>query len=452
MSSIDNNNQFSFKINLEPPGTGQDPKANVDTPRKGELTITDKLTGATVLLSASFDKLGKMTIYMDSENPSLPTPPITSAEIKIANAKGNPTGRENPYLAPIPFVQVTNKMLELFTIMRQSNLAMAKYENSCMSISMELAKTEADLILQSAQKDAGMAIMEAVGAAFAIAGACFSIGGAIKSFKGKGKMNDAKAELDKAKTDALPAQEAMNKAKTNLKTEQDNLKKFQDADLNVGNAETKQIAAHQKKMDAHRELGEAQLERKSTTEIDAKQKAKVTADDEFTVANKQLEDAKIDAAAAKKDLKLEDSAGNTPVDPESQMESRIRAKEADVAAAEKNLKGPEENIALKSKHYDAEQSAYSAQSQIDSMFFSAVEKIIASSGSIISSGGRAGLSLDKGKIEQNRTLTASEREMTNKIMDMLHSSESKGSDVMSSLIQAINKLADEHVNASNIRN
>ena len=447
MSEINNNSQYNYNISLDPPNTSAQgtKEGEVEATRKGEVTITDKLTGATMVLSATFDKLGKMTIYMDSENPNLPTPAITSLQINSALKPGDSTGRGNPFLSPIPFVQVTVALLKLHSIMRESNLGMAAFENSVMALSMSLARTEADLIISAADKEAKMMIMEMVSAGMAIVGAAVTLGGGIRGLYKAAKLNKSKAktDLDTAKKNAEQPLESIASAKADLKTKQESIKKLDAADQELTNATASRETSLKNKKTAEKDLN-------TTSESQSKQ---VIADHDLEVANKRVEKAKADLEGVKKDLGFDTpvaGTGSKEVSPQQRLKNEIAAQEKAIAKAEGEAKHLTDDVKVKQDEFNAAQQEFSAKSQNETMVFNALTQIFTQSGNMIKHGVNSVLVGQKAEDEADIKMTSAQREILNRTMDSLDKSMQKGGDVMNSLIQALEKLANDHVNASSM--
>lgn len=462
MNPIDNP-QYKYNITLDPPNTGSQgtKEGEVDGTKKGQITFTDKLTGATMVLSATFDKLGKMTIYMDSENPTLPTPPITSLEISSALKPGDKSARGNPFLAPIPFVQVAEALLELYSIMRVSNLGMAAYENSCMELSMSLARTEADLIISAADKEAKMAIMEAVGAGMALAGACVQLGGAIKGLTSgaKARMGEASKDLKaaKAKGDQNGHIENLKTAKADLTKKQENLNKFEAADQNLTDATSAREATLKNKNQVQKDLHELQETSKvsGTKEQQVAIKEKQAEFDKLDMADleasNKVKSAQKDLDKLKGDLGLDTpEVGVTDVGPKQRLKDQVEAQNAKVTEAQTKAQTDLDDIAAKESKLNQAQQYHSAKSSVESALTTAIAQIITQGGVIIKSGVNSVLIGEKAQDEARQKMVAADRENLNRIMDGLDKSIQKGGDIMNSLIQAIEKLANEHVNAVHI--
>ncbi len=457
MSEINNNSQYNYNISLDPP---IDPKGEVEEAKKGKITFTDKLTGATMVLSATFDKLGKMTIYMDSENPNLPTPPLTSVQINSALKPGDVAGRGNPFLGPIPFVQVQIALLELHSIMRVSNLAMAAFENSCMDLTMSLARTEADLIISAADKEAKMMIMEMVAAGFALVGAVIQFGGAVKGLTSaaKAKMNKTSTDLDDAKAAGKESGtlDRLDTANAQLKTKQDNLAKFDAADQKLADATSARETTLKNKNQAQKDLHELQETSKGSRtkeqheSINKKQAELDKLDMADLEASNKVKNAQKDLDKLKGDLGLENSAKTGENGPRKQLQDDIKAQQDQVAKAELDAKPYKEKIHEKQTDYNNAQQDYTAQSQLETALFTAGSQISAQLGIIIKNLVNSILTGQKAQDEADQKITGAMRENLNRLMERLSSSMQKGGDIMNSLIQALEKLANEHVNASSM--
>lgn len=461
MSEINNNSQYNYNISLDPPNTSAQgtKEGEVEATRKGEVTITDKLTGATMVLSATFDKLGKMTIYMDSENPNLPTPPITSLQINSALKPGDSSGRGNPFLSPIPFVQVTVALLKLHSIMRESNLGMAAFENSIMALSMSLARTEANLIISAAEKEAKMMIMEMVSAGFALVGAAVQFGGALRGL-GKfaaSKMNKSSKDLDVAKTRAKEPLENLAQAKTDLNVKKENLAKFDVAESDLTNATTARNQKLEQKNQAKADLEALRKESPEGTRSDlqkdnikkAEQKA-IDADVAHFEAEKKVKVSQAKVDDLKTELGLENSAKTGENGPRKQLQDDIKVQEGKVADAELRAKPFKEELDAKQAESNRDQQDFTTESQMETAAFTAFSQILAQSGIIIKSGVNSVLVGQKAQDEADIKMTSAQREILNRTMDSLDKSMQKGGDVMNSLIQALEKLANDHVNASSM--
>ena len=460
MSEINNNSQYNYNISLDPPNTGTQgtKEGGVEATKKGEVTITDKLNEATMLLSATFDKLGKMTIYMASENPNLPTPAITSLQINSALKPADSSGRGNPFLSPIPFVQVTVALLKLHSIMRESNLGMAAFENSIMALSMSLARTEADLIISAADKEAKMMIMEMVSSGMAILGALAQGYGAAKGLKSaaKAKMNKTSEEVDVAKKNGEPALKNLSDAKSNLSIKNENLKKFDAAEVDVANATKARDTALQNKKLAQEDFEKTNVQTHSTKDVEAAKLKNAKADKELDIANKNFEVAQDNMKVTKADIKktgldLDDSAKTGENGPRQRLKEDIKNQQDNVVHdAEIKVQHSKDDIKAKQTAYNNAQQDYTAESQMETAKFTAISQLFTQSGSIIKSGLNSVFVGQKAQVEADIKMTSAQREILNRTMDSLDKSMQKGGDVMSSLIQALEKLANDHVNASSM--
>lgn len=169
----------------------------------------------------------------DSPVPQAPSQQGRDALGRVGGAgdSKDAAGRGNPWLTPNPLVAVQIAMMELYSIMRESNLGMAKYENTTMALTIQFAETAASLIIQSAEAEAHMAMLEAVAAGISMGASALSFGISAGSFAhsqisgGKAiSQKETEIETQKPITDAKQKEyEAADAKYKPLKQEMDSL-------------------------------------------------------------------------------------------------------------------------------------------------------------------------------------------------------------------------------------
>lgn len=166
---------------LPPPDIGQDNPLDKPTETKPITGSTpgerDQIYHSQHVLDKAADLLEAYVAYLQGDNPT-PVPPKKND--KGAEGTGQTTGAKGPhgsgnlFFGPNPMVRIQMALLKLYELMRQSNLAQAKYENTTMSLNIAFAKTAASLIIAAGNAEAHMALLEAIAAGVGAAASCAS--------------------------------------------------------------------------------------------------------------------------------------------------------------------------------------------------------------------------------------------------------------------------------------
>jgi DNA-binding XRE family transcriptional regulator len=451
---------------MPPPNFNVDEKA-VEAPKvKGEFTaITDQLSTATQSLADSSAKL------MNAANMTLPPPLFSRNAQGAVGGRGDPGGGGNPWLSPIPFVQISIAMLKFYETLRQSNLGMAKFENITMGLVMDMAKTQAKLIEHSAQQESIMAAFEAAAGAMAMAGATVGLGFAGKAHvDNAGASNAAKADYNTAKTTHDSALSTHTKSSAELKTMQQKLQDSKDAHLQP--AQDKAIKAREAEFKAKTEFDNAMTNHSTQKNLESKAKleaAEVKLDKSIEVriqADKAFTDAKVqlgvtnfnDTPAATPVAGTTPSVANAqaggpqpaaaPNSPFKAEEAQVKAKEMEVAQHKTDLDNAQAAKTDKKAIFDKEEQRYSTNLQTAANIGGMFNTLITQLGAMISSSAKSVFILEKGKSDAQLKIAEAQQQLLNKIMNDAQKEQENQRSVMGSTLQALMKIEDEHVRAS----
>jgi hypothetical protein len=462
---------------------------------------SDELSKATEALVYSSSTL------MDPNDARLPFPPPLARDVAGAAGGKDPTGKGNPWLSPIPFVQITIAMLKFYETLRQSNLGMAQFENSTMKLVMSMAETQAKLVEHSADMESKMAMFEAAAGALAMAGATVGLGCALKAHLDSAPATDAaKANHSTAKNEQGTAATAHTKSQTELKTMQDSYKVKQNEHLEQ--TQTNAVEARQAQRGAEKDLASAKVELNNASskdkaaaqikvdraqkDLDMKTATREQADSAFIDAKKDVDArynyssstpaAKTDADAAAGTsptvasgatvtAKPAAKAGTSPTvaDKEAfttqakvdanktakadqanmtQEQKAIEAKKAEVASTKADLDKADAKVVETKSIRDKEEQMYSQNMTTASTIGGMLNTLITQMGAMMNSIAKSFLIVEKGHSDAQQKIVEAEQQLLNTILQRAQSHMQKQSDVMASTLQTMMKIEDEHVRAS----
>ncbi len=263
---------------LQPPTSGELGPPSLDV-NSGSTQGVSKNVNAIVdtNTSAASDLSIGSQAFIDQMNPLI-EPPSQQGRDAFGKLGGSgdgkdPGGQGNLWLGPNPVVYIQTQLLKLHEALRQSNLGLAKYENTTMSMNIAFAELSAALIMKAANSEAHMAMLEAVaaGVAAGASGMALGMSGAAfgkAHFSGGDKVKSAKDDMTKTEEDlgvpsnpnAIPPTDATGKHIAAEKAQQEHIaaqksldeKKSERAALetSAGTSPTSSQKAQKKKLDA----------------------------------------------------------------------------------------------------------------------------------------------------------------------------------------------------------
>lgn len=401
-----NNDFTNLQSFLPQPGVTEGEKTETASPKDAAAKVARDINTHTDTYAKATDRLEISLSF--PENPKIPVPSLR-LEVKMAG-KDNPQGAGNPFLAPIPFVQVQAMMLELYETMRQSNLGMAAYENVTMSLNIEFAKTAAELIMTAAKAEANMAICEAVIAGAGMVGSAVGLGMSAKaqfrSDQGTAAAK-AKAEFETAKSYEQNLAKPNNEAKANLEVSQKRFEYQQAIENNSPNIETKKI--------------------------------------ELQNAEKAYQDL---TGRPPVPLRPSETVAGAPQSKIDRYKADFDAKQKTFDTSNKKFKEAEadtKNMKEKYKQAEREHGEYiNQQTQLGSLISTFITQMTTTVAKSVSTH----FIIEKGQAQALQQVVDALRENIKQSGQAASQTQQQTKDVMNSIIQAIKELNDQHVQAS----
>jgi len=385
-------------IFLPPPGTQG---ASEETPiaQAQQAQANRSLRDVVSSSSSQPTNMARITVAGD-DHPPEPTPEeMNNLATVTLNAVG--ANRGNPWFSGNPILAISTNMLAMFEALRQSKVDTLKLDVAMIAVTMDLAKSAAEVARAIGRNEAMMHTIEAVSAGINLGAACFSLGMSIGASKiaSRGKKGQ---DLERAKGEQATAE-------SNLKTAEKKLEPFETttatkkADLKAAQERASRLETNDPSVGTDPNTGKA-----------TRTEAQIKAQEEVASAQKSLDDHLAD-------------------------KSYIDAKK-EVADARKAVDDKSREVELLQKGIDKDEQSLRELATLTSHM---AQHAATLGGSVA----KIGLATEKGELHAQQQIIAAVQENSKRIQQSLQESWKSTSEAMQGLIQALQKIEDERSRA-----